>query len=751
MFLYRNAQFFLLQIILFDFRDILFYLQEKALKNPTAHKQLTKGGHTMTRNPFQTAPVIFLGIMMLFTVPCFGAAQIPQALQTLQADDGSVWEQVSAPGFGSQNNIAIISLCPFQDRLYALTRNDMSGFEIWRTDGSSWQQVAVPGFTDSVLHDKMNAGYGAMKEHNGYLYVAVGSGYEGAFLYRSVGFEMWRTDGLDWEPVVSNGRDADEAGTLTSVAGCAADDGDTTAQFSDTSKNWTADQWKGGILRITSGDGRGRVFEIVGNSATALTVQQNEVANTKDPQGVESEYTVCDSFAPDTDTPDLTVGGIAAGDSYAIGIGEDENGFGHIWNKNFVSFQTLGEDLYCSIAHNYDEGARVWKSSDGMTWSPSSPYSFNLFHGFDPEGSATGVCLVQGLEDRNGAPVCSSVTNLGKSAVSGTETLYTGGTGSSGCNGRGARVARLDGDQWNLIVDYFVDDNDAGTNENGFGDASSFIDSNFQAWSWENYDGKLFVGVARIKGCRIMYTATGSADDGAWTYAVGGDAAIPDGFDGVTSTTGYGANIVPLLHVFDGLLYAGTIVNDTSPLFSGYLYDGADLWQARGRADALVWSRITADGFGDTSMQNLGRFCEFNEALYIAGSNQFGGLPGAVAEGSQGARIFRLKEMPRIAAIGSLAAQADKFSVTLSWITDNETDCSGFNLYRSSSEKNNNPYEKINSSLISATGAGSSYTFTDRPLRWNTPYYYKIECVSGTGKSQFVGPHAVTTKKLLQP
>ncbi len=49
--------------------------------------------------------------------------------------------------------------------------------------------------------------------------------------------------------------------------------------------------------------GKGRVFMIAGNTATTLTVQQNEAANT-DVDGVETEYTVCQGYAPDPDSPD---------------------------------------------------------------------------------------------------------------------------------------------------------------------------------------------------------------------------------------------------------------------------------------------------------------------------------------------------------------------------------------------------------------------------------------------------------------
>jgi hypothetical protein len=42
------------------------------------------------------------------------------------------------------------------------------------------------------------------------------------------------------------------------------------------------------VLKITSGDGIYRKFDIIGNTADTLTIQQNEVSG-----DVGSEYTIC--------------------------------------------------------------------------------------------------------------------------------------------------------------------------------------------------------------------------------------------------------------------------------------------------------------------------------------------------------------------------------------------------------------------------------------------------------------------------
>jgi hypothetical protein len=326
---------------------------------------------------------------------------------------------------------------------------------------------------------------------------------------------------------------------------------------------------------------------------------------------------------------------ITTGDFYTIECGLDERGFGEMWNKSIKDFETLNGELYASIALNYPDGARIWKTSDGINWSPSSDYSFGVFHGFDPDGVETGFCLVPGTEDRNGDPVSSSVTNFGKSDVTGTETLFTGGTGTSGCNGRGARVTRLDGSDWNLIVDYFVDENETGTNENGFGVADSFPTSNFQAWSWTEYDNLLFVSIIRLKeGSRVMYTATGSDLDGAWSYSMGGDASVSDGFGDVT-------NIGSHLYLFDSALYSGTIAN--AGFNTGSTTNGADIWKGTGPGTTITWTRVTGDGFGDASITQFEAFTTFNSALHVAGSNIISsGFNGEQEPGYSGAKIFRL-------------------------------------------------------------------------------------------------------------
>ena len=84
---------------------------------------------------------------MLLLVLCAIAAcskNIPQGLETVTGLDGSVWERVSESGFGNENNISVVTMTEYKGHLYAMTRNEVQGGEIWRTAGNNLGAGAVP-------------------------------------------------------------------------------------------------------------------------------------------------------------------------------------------------------------------------------------------------------------------------------------------------------------------------------------------------------------------------------------------------------------------------------------------------------------------------------------------------------------------------------------------------------------------------------------------------------------------------------
>jgi hypothetical protein len=83
------------------------------------------------------------------------------------------WKQVSDPGFGNSDNAEIPDFAVFNGFLYASTLNYNTGFEVWKTDGSTlpngkyiWKRVVKDGFGDTWNQWGMT-----LQPFNGYLYV----------------------------------------------------------------------------------------------------------------------------------------------------------------------------------------------------------------------------------------------------------------------------------------------------------------------------------------------------------------------------------------------------------------------------------------------------------------------------------------------------------------------------------------------------------------------------------------------------
>ena len=572
-------------------------------------------------------------LMVLNCVPETAIAEyhIPSALGIVLGMDGSVWEQVCIPGFGDEENFSVIGMAEYQGRLYVMTRNDVKGAEVWRTAGTSWEQVLFPGGETNGVYGNtwMNNHMGAMIVFQDKLYFGFSSGVQGNYL-RSSGGEIWRYDGMTWEPVISDRKDTEEAGTITEIKGCGTNDGDLTAQITDSSKSWTLDQWAGGVLQITSGEGKFRRFDIKGNTADTLTVQQNEIAGE---QG--TEYTICDKKHYKNPFPpyEYDLGKVQVGDTYEIGTGYDENGFGDYWNKTLPKMTVFEKRLYVSTCLNYDYGGQVWYTEDGDNWTVTQPpRSLGLFH-TDPNYPDSKK------------PVSRGIPGLGSCNVSGSDVLYAGSLGSDGNLGACARFAKLTEDGWELIVDSSVDDNDTGTNENGFGGGMSctMYNGNFNVWSISCFKNVLYVGFQSMGGARVLYSLNGSSEDGSWFYSVGGDSGMPNGFDGVINE-GVSANvgetvyqnIAVNLFPFEDYLYAGLICQYLPEFGATEEYlTGSQIWKT---ADGTTWQEVTNDGFGDVNVLTFEAFEPFNGMLYVSASK----AANTVGTGLGGAKLFRL-------------------------------------------------------------------------------------------------------------
>ncbi|MFC1592006.1 hypothetical protein ACFL43_05740 [Thermodesulfobacteriota bacterium] len=566
---------------------------------------------------------------------CDLISHIPAGLETYAAADGTTWQRVSEPGFGDEENVAVVALREFQNRLYAMVRNDVDGVEVWRTAGNGWEQVLFPnGSSNGVYGNHMiNTHIGALMVFKDKLYCAFSSGVQGSYL-KSSGAEIWRYDGSSWEPAISDKKDVEEQGTITAIVDCSADDSAVTASVTDSSKAWEVDRWAGGILQITSGEGIFRRFDIISNNAGTLLIQQNEIAGERD-----TEYTICESshyvnpFPPHA----YDLGAVSEGDTYEIGTGNDENGFGQYFNKAISNMTVFNGKLYATTILNYDFGGQVWYTEDGDTWSVTQPpNSLGLFHTDEKYP-----------DDKK--PVTRGISSLGVCDVSGAETLYAGSLGSSGNLGNCARMARLTDSGWEMIVDAGVDANDNGTNENGFGDGMEcgMFDGNFNLWSQACFDGKLFAGIHSLAGARVLYSTTANTKDGSWVYSVGGNADLPAGFDGEINAGSKEIAVLPNpihqtmaanLFAFGDQLYAG-LIRLYMPEFGAteeYL-TGSQIWKT---PDGDTWEQVTADGFGDVTVLGFEAFAAFGGRLYVAASR----AANTVGGGLGGATIYRLEQ-----------------------------------------------------------------------------------------------------------
>ncbi|MCX5903333.1 MAG: hypothetical protein NTV89_07645, partial [Proteobacteria bacterium] len=330
-----------------------------------------------------------------------------------------------------------------------MTRNDETGFELWKTTvGNGWHRITVQGFTDQndfsgylknplpenpfvygpALKYNLNMNiWGDMIEFKGKLYVAVSTGYQGSALFGSQGTMIWRTDGVQWEPVIGRGVVHDVSGAITAISSCAANDGSYTASLTDSTKNWAVNSLAGSTLTVeaaytstthgTSGlvvPGL-RLFRIISNTNNTLTVQEVEKANNT------TQYTICAEHAGGGDAGRARnfVAGFTVGAAYRIDVGSNSQGFGDMWNKSIIDLEVLNDELFASIGLNYEQGARVMRTSDGITWVADSAYSMGNIHGYDwHDGSSLTTCPDSTSSVRN-TPVSSSATKMIKSSVNG--------------------------------------------------------------------------------------------------------------------------------------------------------------------------------------------------------------------------------------------------------------------------------------------------------------------------------------------
>ena len=114
------------------------------------------------------------------------------------------WRQANENGFGNPATTWVPSLEAFKGYLYAGTGNWVEGGQVWRTtDGSSWEPVSEPGFGSA--YTITNAALIDMIEFKGQLYVSTGWRFVAG---QSAPGQIWRSpNGTDWTQVEDAGFD----------------------------------------------------------------------------------------------------------------------------------------------------------------------------------------------------------------------------------------------------------------------------------------------------------------------------------------------------------------------------------------------------------------------------------------------------------------------------------------------------------------------------------------------------------------
>jgi hypothetical protein len=100
---------------------------------------------------------------------------------------------------------------------------------------------------------------------------------------------------------------------------------------------------------------------------------------------------------------------------------------------------------------------------------------------------------------------------------------------------------------------------------------------------------------------------------------------------------------------------------------------------------------------------------------------------------------------PTAVELLSFTAQGLDSAVDLTWTTTSELNNLGFHLYRSLGAEG--PYQRITSAAIPGLGSspsGATYRYTDSGLENGTTYYYKLEDIETTGRTELHGPVLAT-------
>ena len=181
------------------------------------------------------------------------------------------------------------------------------------------------------------------------------------------------------------------------------------------------------------------------------------------------------------------------------------------------------------------------------------------------------------------------------------------------------------------------------------------------------------------------------------------------------------------------LSYATTDLQQTAPITA--VNPGASMvWNGSEIGPGTIESQAEVNTAIDTGFQKL--------KLASATSVQ-GDRGESCVSACAGVGYFEVIDWATATAVTltSFTAHGRDSAVELSWETASELNNLGFHLYRAASESG--PYERVTASVIPGLGSspsGARYRYVDSGLVNGTAYFYKLEDIETTGKTELHGP-----------
>ncbi len=284
----------------------------------------------------------------------------------------------------------------------------------------------------------------------------------------------------------------------------------------------------------------------------------------------------------------------------------NSSGFGDSQTSEVTALAAFGDYLYAGTYHPTDpqqtiDGAQIFRSSDGITWTAVTDPGFGNSHDTAPPA-------ILDLTVFNGYLYAS--TGRGNAAQ-----IWRSSTGNEFSWARVINAGFGDPD----IVDITV-----------MAEYKSQIyvgvtkqDSEAQIWRSFTGDGTLSNWTQVVTGTEPASVSALTVYDGALYAAVEFESGAP-----VQIWRSYGGEWTTV--VSDGFGDADTIFAGGMAEFGGYLYvgagnsvDGAQLWRSN---DGTTWTQVITPGFGDGNNQQVEAVFVFQNELYASTQNGVTGM-----------------------------------------------------------------------------------------------------------------------------